>query len=269
MKYICDQDWETLRHTFRSATPFPNVCIDGFLKEDFVKELAASYPEYSEICSEGVEFKTVNERGKIQVTDSSLFPEPVSKLHHELKSHEFLQAMELMSGYDKLHFDDAFSGGGMHITNSSGILDVHVDFNRLEGTKLFRKLNLLIYLNEEWNEDWGGEIEFWDKDVKNCKQRLSPIINRCVIFETSDHSFHGVTAVNSPPNVSRKSFAIYLYSNESSTDVFGDTHSTIFKARPDEHIKKYLLMPISAGISSARSHYANLKSGIKSLIGKK
>ena len=156
----------------------------------------------------------------------------------------------------------------MHVTNSSGILDVHVDFNYSEKLKLYRRLNILIYLNEEWQEDWGGNIELWDKEVKNCVHSFAPVLNRCLIFSTSDYSFHGVTAVTTPPGIDRKSFAIYLYNKNPSENVFGESHSTIFKARPDESLKKYWRMPVEAGMKKLATTLHNGKQLVKRIIGR-
>ena len=248
MGLIQNQDWEALALEFKNAEPFPNICIDNFLDPEFALELSNSYPDFSNARKMGHEFHKVNEKGKIQITDSTKFPAPVSQLHKELSSQEFINAMQILSGVDNLQFDGTFSGGGMHMTNRSGILDVHVDFNRLNSNGLFRRLNILIYLNEKWREEWGGNVELWDEQVKNCIKSISPILNRCVIFATSDHSFHGVTAVDSPEQVSRKSFAIYLYSDQADSTSFSESHSTIFKARPEEKMKKYILMPIESKI---------------------
>ncbi len=131
----------------------------------------------------------------------------------------------------------------MHMTGPHGRLDVHVDFNLLDNV-LFRRLNLLIYLNPEWDDRWGGQIELWDSDVKVCKASLSPALGRCLIFETSEISFHGVAPLKCPPDQVRRSFAVYYYTAEPPPNARGtELHSTIFRARPDERFRAHVLMP--------------------------
>jgi Rps23 Pro-64 3,4-dihydroxylase Tpa1-like proline 4-hydroxylase len=267
MQLINEQNWEALGKKFRNADPFPSICIDNFLDHQFVLELSRSYPEFDSAQRLGLEFSTVNEKKKVQITDPSKFPKSVNQLQQEFSSAEFLTAMEEMSGIRDLHFDPEFSGGGMHITNSTGILDVHVDFNFSESLDLYRRLNLLLYLNEKWDDKWGGSVELWDKDVKKCVQSYAPILNRCVIFATSDQSFHGVSTVCSPPNHPRKSFAIYLYNEAPSSTKFGHSHSTIFKARPTERLKKYILMPAEEGWRKASATIRSGKKLIKRVSG--
>jgi hypothetical protein len=119
-----------------------------------------------------------------------------------------------------------------------------VDFNYLRERQLHRRLNILVYFNEGWQESWGGNIELWDREVKVCHHSLSPVFNRCVVFATSDISFHGVTAVSCPRDVIRKSFAAYYYTREAPLGWDGMEHSTVFRARPGEHMKRHVLMPL-------------------------
>jgi Rps23 Pro-64 3,4-dihydroxylase Tpa1-like proline 4-hydroxylase len=109
-------------------------------------------------------------------------------------------------------------------------------------------LNLLLYLNPEWEDSWGGHIELWDKDVKNRLQSYRPSINRCVVFETSDISFHGVAPITQAGTV-RRSFAAYYYTREAPTHWKGVAHSTIFRARPNERLRGYVLMPLGRASS--------------------
>ncbi len=131
----------------------------------------------------------------------------------------------------------------MHMTGPQGRLDVHVDFNVVEDKGWHRRLNILVYLNPEWQEAWGGNVELWDADVRHCHHSLAPVFNRCVLFETSEISFHGVSAVRCPPGVARQSFAAYYYTAEAPAGWDGRAHSTIFRARPDERGRGYLLLP--------------------------
>ncbi|MBR9805570.1 2OG-Fe(II) oxygenase [bacterium] len=267
MGIINNHDWNALKDQFQNASPFPSICIDNFLDPEFARQLTASYPSFEEAQQKGLEFKTVNERKKIQITDPAYFPDPVEALHQALKSPAFLQGMQTLSGIDELAFDPEFNGGGMHMTDVSGILDVHVDFNYSENLALYRRLNILIYLNEDWQEDWGGRVELWDKDVKHCEHSFAPVLNRCLIFATSDHSFHGVSKVAAPDGVVRKSFAIYLYNKEPAASEYSAQHSTIFKARPDEKRKKYYHMPLEATSRKVNEQLQRGSRLVKRLLG--
>ena len=234
---------EQLRRQFDAAQPFRHLCIDEFLDRELALEVAAAYPDFETAFARGLSFDYVNERKKVQLCDSREFPEPVRRLHAAISSQEFRDLLARVTGIPDLLADPALVGGGMHVTGPHGRLDVHVDFNYVEDRKIHRRLNILIYLNPEWHADWGGEVELWDRDVRRCYVQLKPRLGRCVIFETSDISFHGVTAATCPEGFARKSFAAYYYTKEAPPRWDGTAHSTIFRARPDERLRGYVLMP--------------------------
>lgn len=253
---------DELRDKVRGSQPVPNFCIDNFLDEAFADRVLAGYPTTEEAAKIGKSFSAVNEQKKIQVTDSRLFAEPVAELNRTLASPEFLDLMSYVFDIPNLVADPELVGGGMHQTGSRGHLDVHIDFNYIEERQLHRRLNILIYLNKGWKPEWGGNIELWDKDVAHCIHSYSPIFNRCVVFETNEVSYHGVTAVKCPEGVARKSFAAYYYTREAPAHYTGVNHSTIFKARPDEVLKGKVLMPLE----NARRNMKRALSGIKKVL---
>jgi Rps23 Pro-64 3,4-dihydroxylase Tpa1-like proline 4-hydroxylase len=238
-------DRERLRAEFRRATPFPFICIDDFLDPSLAEAAAASYPTFEGAQKMGLEFKWVNEQRKVQITDTSKFPEPVRTINEALASQDFLETLSYVTGIPKLLADPELTGGGMHITGAGGRLDVHVDFNYIKERKLHRRLNILVYLNRAWEQSWGGQIELWDREVKTCGQSFNPAFNRCLIFETSETSYHGVRPLTCPPEVARISFAGYYYTAEAPEHWQGVSHSTIFKARPDEFFRGAVLMPVA------------------------
>ncbi|HTF90341.1 MAG TPA: 2OG-Fe(II) oxygenase [Planctomycetota bacterium] len=260
-------DLERLRHEFKTARPFPFIKIDDFLDPDFAREVAASYPSYEAASKLGKGFESANEHLKVQVTDSAQFPPAVRRLHDALASQEFLDALSFITGIPGLLADESMVGGGMHQTGPRGRLDVHIDFNYLREKQLHRRLNILIYLNPVWDRAWGGSVELWDPEVKVCHQSLEPILNRCVIFETSEISFHGVEAVTCPPNTTRKSFAGYYYTAEAPTSWNGTTHDTVFRARPNERVKGWVVMPLERFGKGWKSSMRTLKQSAKRIIG--
>jgi Rps23 Pro-64 3,4-dihydroxylase Tpa1-like proline 4-hydroxylase len=257
---------EVLRRQYSQAEPFPFIKIENFLDPDFAKEVAAAYPSFEDATGRGRSFKSVNERKKIQITDAKLLPEPVGRLNEALASHEFLSDLSYVTGIPDLLADEQLTGGGIHMTGPGGRLDVHVDFNYLEDRKLHRRLNLLLYLNPVWKEQWGGQVQLWDRDVKKCKQTFVPMLNRCVIFETSEISFHGVTPVTAAAPCPRISFATYYYTRQPPPDWKGTIHGTIFKARPEERLREYVLMPAELIHQGVKKKWSSIRQGVKRLM---
>jgi Rps23 Pro-64 3,4-dihydroxylase Tpa1-like proline 4-hydroxylase len=266
MMHINPIDRESLRNQVQAATPVKNFCIDNFLESSFAERVLAAYPTYEEALKVGRSFKAVNERGKVQMTDASTFAEPVAELNRTLASPEFLDLLSYVFDMPNLLADDALVGGGIHQTGPRGHLDVHVDFNYIEDRELHRRLNILIYFNKDWKPEYGGNIELWDADVKVCHHSFSPIFNRCVVFETNEVSYHGVTAVKCPEGRSRKSFAAYYYTKEAPAHWTGEAHSTIFRARPDEVLKGNVMMPLEKAKRQFSAALSGIKAGIKKTI---
>jgi 2OG-Fe(II) oxygenase superfamily len=256
-------DRDALRERVRRAEPFPHFCIDNFLDEAFAEQVLRAFPSFDEAAQIGRMFSAVNEKKKIQVTDATKFARPIAELNRALAAPEFCDLLSAVFEIPGLLADEELVGGGMHQTGPRGHLDVHVDFNYIEERRLHRRLNILIYFNKGWRPEWGGNIELWDGDVKVCHHSIVPIFNRCVVFQTSEISYHGVTAVRCPEDQTRKSFAAYYYTKEAPPHWNGEVHSTNFKARPDEVLKGNVLMPLERAGQRLRSAVADIKRKIK------
>lgn len=236
-------DRDALKREFDTAVPFRHLVIESFLEPEFAAEVAAAFPTFDEARAQGFEFDFVNERRKIQLSDPSTFPAPVARLNEALAAPDFLADLEYITGIPQLEPDPTLGGAGMHVTGAHGRLDVHVDFNYIDERECHRRLNILVYFNPGWDESWGGDVELWDRNVKHCHDRVSPLLNRCVLFETSDISFHGVAPLVGPADIVRQSFAAYYYTKDPPPNWDGTRHGTIFRARPDEKLRRYVLMP--------------------------
>jgi hypothetical protein len=262
-------DRDKLRAEFAAARPIPYVVIDNFIDPAKAKAIVAAYPSFDSAMDQGKAFSTINERKKIQISDASKYPAPVAELNSLLASGSFLDDLSYITGIPKLLADEQLVGGGIHMTGPGGRLDVHVDFNYIPDRKLHRRLNLLLYLNSPWDDSWGGQFQLWDKDVTRCEATFSPLFDRCVIFETSEISYHGVVPVSANAPSARKSFATYYYTSEPPAHWSGVSHSTIFKARPDEKLKGVVLMPADNAKRKIDAVIKRLKNGMKRVLARR
>ena len=236
-------DVEGLAEQFRNATPFPHFCVSDFLRPEFAEAACRSYPSYEEARELGREFGALNERLKVQITEPERMPPPVARLAEVLSSQPFLDVLERITGIPRLIADPELRGGGMHLVGSGGRLDVHVDFNMHRETGWHRRLNILVFMNEHWEEDWGGYLELWDPEVKRCERKQAPLLNTCLVFATSETSFHGVQPVTCPDGMARQSFAAYYYTQEAPAQWSGSFHTTVFKPRPGEWLRNAVGRP--------------------------
>lgn len=227
---------ERLHASYVSADPYPHAVIDDFFPPHVVEAVLASFPRPSDL--EWLKFDRAQEKKLASNKERSL-PDAVRQLIWEMNSQVFLQFLQNLTGIEGLLPDPRMQGGGMHQIERGGQLGIHVDFNRHGVYKLDRRLNVLLYLNKDWSEDYGGHFELWDRQVERCVRRVLPIFNRLVVFSTTETSWHGhPDPLTCPEDRTRKSLALYYYTNGCPESDVADKHTTKFRTRPGETVKK-------------------------------
>jgi Rps23 Pro-64 3,4-dihydroxylase Tpa1-like proline 4-hydroxylase len=167
-------------------------------------------------------------------------PAPARDVLYFLNSRPMLRFLETLTGIKGVISDPYFHGGGLHQIVPGGKLAVHADFNLHDKFKLDRRINVLIYLNKDWKEEYGGHFELWNRDMTASEVKILPLFNRCAIFSTTSWSFHGhPNPLTCPADRTRKSMATYYYSNGRPEEEVGEAHSTLFQLRPGETAQPY------------------------------
>ena len=226
---------ERLASQYQAATPFPHIVIDDFVPEELViDELIAEFPAPDGL--DWIQYDQATEKKKASRDDTRLGPS-TRHLLQQFNSSIFCRFLEKLTGIEGIIPDPYFWGGGLHQIERGGFLKIHSDFNWYDKLKLDRRLNVLLYLNKNWREDYGGHLELWSREMSRCEKKILPLANRCVIFSTTSNSYHGhPEGLTCPPGWTRKSLALYYYSNGRPQDE--KTYSTVFKARPGEKFAK-------------------------------
>lgn len=216
-------------HYFQ-GDPFPHIVIDNFLPEQIVRDALAVYPNSKQL--RWIDYDRKYER-KLAFPEAEKLASPIRDLLYFLNSAVVLRFLENLTGIRGLIPDPYFLGGGLHQIEPGGYLGVHADFNRYEHLKLDRRLNLLLYLNLDWNEEYGGHLELWDRSMTSCVKKILPIFNRCVVFSTTSDAYHGhPKPLNCPQHRTRKSIATYYYTNGRPNEEIRSGHSTLFQNHP-------------------------------------
>jgi len=221
---------------FRVARPFPHLVIDEFLEGAFCRQLQRECPKYDR-------GQARNELGEIgrKAAYSNLpgLGKAYAEFDRLLQSPEFLSLMARLTGIPSLLHDPDYEGGGVHLDLNGQSLDQHVDFNIHPRTGAHRRLNLLLYLNDEWREEWGGCLELQSNPrgpkERNEVVRIVPRANRCVIFETTERSWHGFSRVAMPEkqaHLGRRSVAIYFYTKDRPASETAPSHGTVYVPPP-------------------------------------
>ncbi len=214
---------------YQANLPFAHIYFDNFLPTPDAEAVLRDFPAPKEL--KWTEFANQNER-KLAFDAVEKLPDSIRNVMYFLNSRPIIQFLETLTGIDGVIPDPYFVGGGLHQIKPGGHLEVHADFNRHSKLKLDRRINLLLYLNKDWNEAYGGHFELWNREMTQAEQKILPLFNRCAIFSTTDFSFHGhPTPLTCPPDRSRKSLATYYYSNGRPEEELSDSHSTLFMQR--------------------------------------
>ena len=191
-----DQIAEENKDKFKNNLPFSYISFENFFNLNYLESVLKNFPDL--------------QKG-----------EQVDKLPAGIK--------------EALIPDPYYFGGGLHEIKKNGFLKVHADFNFHPKLKLDRRINILIYLNKNWKQEYGGALELWDKEMSKCQKKIFPIFNKIVIFNTNDYTYHGhPEPLNCPEDVSRKSIALYYYSNGRPEEEINKNlrfHTTIYKNR--------------------------------------
>lgn len=227
------QAGEELSERYCFAEPFPHIVVDNFLPEP-VARLALDHFPTRPLASDHV-----FEMGYAGLHKRQILPEECDaaarRLFHFFNSRPVLEFLEGLTTIEGLIPDPYFNGGGYHETSTGGKLGIHADFRVNDKLHLHRRINVIVYLNETWEDAWGGSLELWDRGMKSVQRSVAPLFNRCVVFNTDADSFHGhPDPLTCPEGVFRRSIALYYYTASKAVHHEVPTFSTMYHARPGD-----------------------------------
>jgi hypothetical protein len=238
--------WESvlpsLAREYCENKPCPHVLLTEFLEHETAIEMAREFPLTS--TDQWTQYKHANEN-KLGMAKRRLFPPTLGAVTDELNSPEFVAWISELTGIAGLLPDPMLEGGGLHQCGRGGYLNVHTDFSMHHFRPHWRRrVNLILYLNPSWHEEWGGSIELWEcrqGKMDRCAAKYRPLLNHALIFTTDARSLHGFPdPLTCPESESRKSLALYYYTVEKDTKIAA--HSTDYFARPQDGWKKAMMI---------------------------
>jgi Rps23 Pro-64 3,4-dihydroxylase Tpa1-like proline 4-hydroxylase len=212
--------------TYVSNTPFSHIVIDDFFEPQLLEEVLTEVDAVDRTKRYAKFLDRETGHNKF-----AFFPEAIgphtAHLAQSLNSGPFLTYLEKLTGIPNLIADPSYFGGGVHWIDNGGYLEVHADFNHLKKYNLARRINLLLYLNKDWKDEYNGHLELWDRSTMTKRKTVAPLFNRAVIFSTVKEALHGhPTPLSAPPGVARRSLALYYYTNTWEPAV--QAHTTLY-----------------------------------------
>ena len=249
---------DNFRNAFNGNTHIRHVVVDNFLHNPFGADIHANFPSLSAMKTH---YHGLNEQ-KSEDSNFEKLDSCFSLLHEGLSSELFLNWLQHCTGINQFTVVNDRLGYGLHQGGNNSFLDIHIDYNIHPIQQLYRKLNLILFFNPEWEANWGGHLELWDSEVKNCLQSIAPVFNRCVIFECSDVSYHGYNRITVPDGITRKSYYQYYFTPVPAAISY---HDTVFKSRPQETFFKKLATPLKELAKNSAKRIL-LKTGMKKFL---
>ncbi|MEN0003282.1 MAG: 2OG-Fe(II) oxygenase [Bacteroidota bacterium] len=237
-------DLEKVRYRFKAneanyqdAHPFPYGQFDDFLEPWAAEQAMNAFPKVED--QGWIHYIHVNEK-KHGLNKMDRIPTFLQAVIRELNSPAFVKVLSELTGIPGLKADPSLEGGGLHQTQRGGFLNIHADFTVHPHKRNWRRrVNVLVYLNQDWEPNYKGELELWTRDMKECAAKISPVFNRCVIFNTDDDSYHGLPEpIQCPQDMTRKSVALYYFTEE---DTAPKKRATNYRARPGDGFKSILI----------------------------
>ena len=229
--------FEKNSESYQAATPYPHGQFDGFLESWAAHKAMEAFPK---VKDQGwIHYIHVNEK-KHGLNKMDLIPPFLQEVIKTLNSEAFVDALSKLTGIPNLKPDPSLEGGGLHQSQRGGYLNIHADFTVHPHKRNWRRrVNVLVYLNEDWQPEYKGDLELWTRDMKSCEVKIPPVFNRCVVFNTDEDSFHGLPeAIQCPEDMTRKSIALYYFTEE---DKVPRKRATNYRARPGDGIKSLFI----------------------------
>lgn len=209
------EDADDISRVFKAAKPVRHAIFDDFVTDG---EIQASFP--GESWKHWINLGDGYQRNKFICSDRESIPKPLGDLIDSLSGPRFLKRLEEISGISGLIPDPYLSGGGLHLSTGGGILAMHTDFHYYKRLGIYRRLNLLVYLHDNWQPSDGGQLEIESPQSKHTRV-IDPLPGRAVLFETNDRSVHGFRRPVAEGK-ERRSLALYYYTADEAPDFSGD-----------------------------------------------
>jgi Rps23 Pro-64 3,4-dihydroxylase Tpa1-like proline 4-hydroxylase/glycosyltransferase involved in cell wall biosynthesis len=227
---------------YRQAQPFPHIVIDDFLPPSLLNGVIDDFRNYNNWGWDNSNYSKDHQVKKFfspwNNDGDTTLPINTKLILNYFNSPDVISMLEKLTGIEGLIADPTLLGGGMHKIDSGGKLSIHADSRKHAINGNYRRLNLLVYLNKDWNKEWGGSLQLWDKDMTTMVQDIQPLFNRVVIFNTGADTYHGHPhPLNTPNGMSRISLALYYYTKENPDTEENSVTSAVWKDAPVE-IKK-------------------------------
>jgi hypothetical protein len=222
---------------FLRADPFEHIVIDNFCDTNALHEALSALPDPEDLgLSKSRDY--IFAKNKFEKAGFDVLSSGLAQLKVDLLSPRFEAWISALTG-QQIFIDPEFHGGGIHQGGEGSFLDMHVDFNyHPVNPSWLRNINILIYLNEDWQTSFAGELKLADWRIDGAQPILiEPLFNRAVIMFTRDYTLHGYDKIKFPKGSFRRSIAAYGYTQ---MEQEGTVRTTVWYPEKGGFVKQFL-----------------------------
>jgi Rps23 Pro-64 3,4-dihydroxylase Tpa1-like proline 4-hydroxylase len=197
------------RDAYNAADPWPHLVLDDLVDPAFVA--AAEAQELDRAMG----LEVYEDKTMVKAESAEVSGDAAKAILDSLLSPEFTAFLERLTGIADLIGDPSHVRAGLHVNKVGAFHALHRDFRRHPITQLFNRINVIVFLNSDWKQEYGGELELWPANRSACAQRIRPDAGTVVIFESTATSYHAIPEpVACPPERARLSLATRYYTEK-------------------------------------------------------
>ena len=231
---------EKYRDAYRTASPWPHVVLDGLFDPAVVARARA------EELGPALELRPRRSSRRVKAESPGPAGPTAAAILERLLADDVCDMLTTLTGIPDLVSDPTHWWAGVHVLAPASFEAVHRDFARDATGQLWHRANILVYLNPDWQSEWGGQLELWDTSMTTCHRRIEPLGGRMIIFEPGPDALHGIPAVSCPVGEARLTLASYYYSADPGPHA-GRHHSRAIglPRRPGEPLRASIAIPFN------------------------
>ena len=212
------------KNDFSLSKPFPHIELNNFWNNELLEKCFSEIKDYKHWDGEKNFFAA---KKRLYSSNRKLYPENVKKVFNVLCSIKFINWLESFTNEKELVADDNLTASGISSVGRGGFLKIHCDPNWNPKMKLYLRIIIIVYLNKDWKDEWGGHLELWDEEMNSCKKKIKPDFNKMLIFSNNGKNYHGhPDPLNIPENMRRNNLIMYYYSPYSNSNKENDRTNT-------------------------------------------
>jgi Rps23 Pro-64 3,4-dihydroxylase Tpa1-like proline 4-hydroxylase len=223
---------DALKSFWKNSAPVKHFYLDSLLPSEVATQLANSFPTPKVLRK----LQTIRESKWVGINYKEFDP-IIAEILFAFQNSKVVELIEEITEFKELLPDPTLYASGVSYMEKGDFLNPHLDNSHDGDGKNYRVLNLLYYCSENWELEFGGNLELWEQGISNGATIVSKF-NRLVVMATDKQSWHSVSQVEE--NRARTCVSNYYFSPHSPNNK-SYSHVTTYAGRPEQKLRGVIL----------------------------